>query len=151
MISFLSSFTCGTHSLVSKCNVSSLSITNSRDWTCCTSNIIFYDWGSHLWTALTLSKYTDRTLNWAKIHFLVTSNYNPWPINLQLLFINLPSVLLCATLPADFLFKYWLLPPLTRIVRNKTIKILQQFHSFPMSQIQVSLLKDVLQTLMVDL
>ena len=82
IISFLSSSTSGTHSLVPKRNMPSLSITKSRDWLCCTSNINFYNWGSLLWATLTLSKYTNRTLNWDKMHFLVTFNYNPWSINL---------------------------------------------------------------------
>ena len=36
-----------------------------------------------------------------------------------------------------------------RMIKNITIKIFQQFHSYPMSQIQVSLLNDILQALMV--
>ena len=104
-ISFLNLCTSSIHSLVPICNVPSLSITKSRDWPCCTSIIIFCNWGSLLWATLTHSKYTNRTLNRDKMHFSIAFNYSPRSTNsCSYIIIDLLSVLMCARLSVDFLF-----------------------------------------------
>ena len=85
----------------------------SQDWPCWTSNFIFCNWESLLLAALTLFKYTNRTINRGKMHSLITFNCNPWSINPYSSFIiDLLSALICTKLSADFLFKYWQLPSL---------------------------------------
>ena len=104
-ISLLNLCTPGPHILVPFRNVPSLSITKSRDWPCCTSNWTFCSWAL-LWYALTISKYTNRTLNRDIMHFFSHFNYNPWSIDSCGSFIiDLLPVLMYAKLPANFLLK----------------------------------------------
>ena len=104
-ISLLNLCTPGAHILVPFRNVPSLSITKSRDWPCCTSNWTFCSWAL-LWYALTISKYTNRTLNRDIMHFFSHFNCNPWSIDSCSSFIiDLLPMLMCAKLPANFLLK----------------------------------------------